>query len=63
MNPKNASPVVFSHEIHVKSRGIKCTACHYQIFQMSKGSSKIDMSMITKGTSAATATMARNPLT
>ena len=47
--PANASPVVFSHEIHVKSKGIKCTACHYQIFQMSKGSNKIDMSKITKG--------------
>ncbi len=48
-SPKNAKPVVFSHELHVKSKGIKCTACHYQIFQMSKGSNKIDMSKITKG--------------
>lgn len=47
--PKNASPVVFSHEQHVKGKGIKCTACHYQIFQMTKGSDKIDMSKITKG--------------
>lgn len=47
--PKNASPVVFSHELHVKSKGIKCTACHYQIFQMNKGSNKLDMSKITKG--------------
>jgi c(7)-type cytochrome triheme protein len=47
--PKNASPVVFSHETHVKSKGIKCTACHYQIFQMNKGSNKLDMSKITKG--------------
>lgn len=47
--PKNASPVVFSHEKHVIDKGLKCSGCHYQIFQMSKGSSKIDMAKITKG--------------
>lgn len=47
--PDNVSPVVFSHEQHVKVKGIKCTACHYRIFQMSKGSNKIDMGLITKG--------------
>lgn len=47
--PNNASPVVFSHELHVKGKGMKCTGCHYQIFQMTQGSSKIDMSKITKG--------------
>jgi len=48
-SPKNASPVVFSHEKHVNEKGIKCTGCHYQIFQMTQGSNKIDMSKITKG--------------
>lgn len=48
-SPNNASPVVFSHEKHVSEKGLKCTGCHYQIFQMSKGSNKIDMSKITKG--------------
>jgi len=48
-SPKNASPVVFSHEKHVQEKGLKCTGCHYQIFQMSQGSNKIDMSKITKG--------------
>lgn len=48
-SPANASPVVFSHEAHVKDKGLKCSACHYQIFQMSKGSNRIDMGMITKG--------------
>jgi c(7)-type cytochrome triheme protein len=48
--PKNASPVVFSHEKHVSEKGLKCTGCHYQIFEMEKGSSyKMDMSKITKG--------------
>lgn len=47
--PKNASPVVFSHEKHVKDKGLKCTGCHYQIFQMAQGSYKMDMSKLTKG--------------
>lgn len=47
--PKNASPVMFSHQRHVKDKGIKCTGCHYQIFQMSQGSYKMDMSKLTKG--------------
>src|SRR5574342_339122 len=47
--PKNASPVVFSHERHVSEKGLKCTGCHYQIFQMAQGSYKMDMSKITKG--------------
>jgi c(7)-type cytochrome triheme protein len=47
--PKNASPVMFSHETHVKGKGIKCTGCHYQIFQMAQGSYKMDMSKLTKG--------------
>jgi c(7)-type cytochrome triheme protein len=47
--PKNAGTVVFSHEKHVSEKGLKCTGCHYQIFQMEKGSYKMDMSKITKG--------------
>jgi len=47
--PKNASPVVFSHEKHVNDKGLKCTGCHYQIFQMAQGSYKMDMSKLTKG--------------
>lgn len=48
-NPKNASSVVFSHERHVNDKGLKCTGCHYQIFQMQQGSYKMDMDKITKG--------------
>jgi c(7)-type cytochrome triheme protein len=48
-SPKNASPVVFSHEKHVHEKGLKCTGCHYQIFQMAQGSYKMDMNKITKG--------------
>lgn len=47
--PKNAAPVVFSHDKHVNEKGLKCTGCHYQIFQMAQGSYKMDMSRINKG--------------
>jgi c(7)-type cytochrome triheme protein len=47
--PKNAGPVVFSHEKHVNEKGLKCTGCHYQVFQMAQGSYKMDMNKINKG--------------
>ncbi len=47
--PKGADPVVFSHQLHVNAKGLKCTGCHYAVFQMSKGSYKMDMNKITKG--------------
>ncbi len=47
--PKGASPVVFSHQLHVTVKGLKCTGCHYQVFQMTQGSYKMDMSKMTKG--------------
>ncbi len=47
--PKNAAPVVFSHDMHVKGKGLKCVGCHFQIFQMAQGSYKMDMAKINKG--------------
>ncbi len=47
--PKNAGKVVFAHELHVNQKGLKCTGCHYQVFQMAQGSYKMEMSKITKG--------------
>ncbi len=46
--PKNASPVVFSHEKHVKGKGLKCIGCHYQISQMANGSYRMDLAKINK---------------
>ena len=49
-SPKNASPVVFSHEKHVQGKGLKCSGCHYSYFPMSQGASmQMDMSKINKG--------------
>ncbi len=47
--PKDAKPVLFSHEKHVADKGLKCTGCHYTVFQMTQGSYKMEMSKITKG--------------
>ena len=47
--PKGAGPVLFSHQIHVSGKSVKCSACHYHVFQMSKDSYKMDMNKITKG--------------
>jgi c(7)-type cytochrome triheme protein len=46
---KDAKPVFFSHVKHVEGKKYKCSACHYSVFQMTKGSYKMDMSKITKG--------------
>ena len=48
-SPKGASPVVFSHRVHVTVKGLKCTGCHYHVFQMTQGSYKMDMNKMTKG--------------
>jgi len=48
-NPKGASSVVFSHQVHVSVKGLKCSGCHYHVFQMTQGSYKMDMSKLTKG--------------
>jgi len=47
--PKNALPVIFSHEKHVNRKDLKCPDCHYQYFEMAKGSSEMGMAKITKG--------------
>lgn len=30
--PPNMDPVHFSHDYHIKSRGIRCPACHFKNF-------------------------------
>jgi c(7)-type cytochrome triheme protein len=41
--------VLFSHEMHVTRKSIKCSRCHYEIFEMAKGSYGMTMEKITKG--------------
>lgn len=41
--------VLFSHAKHVTGKGIKCSRCHYEIFEMARGSYGMNMEKITKG--------------
>jgi c(7)-type cytochrome triheme protein len=34
---KTADPVHFSHDYHMKTRGLKCVACHFQKFSKGQG--------------------------
>ncbi len=47
--PRGAAPVLFNHEKHVEANGRKCSSCHFGVFQMEKGSNRMNMSKITKG--------------
>jgi len=47
--PKNALPVVFSHDKHVTFIGLRCNSCHYRIFPMARDSHKKDMDSMKKG--------------
>jgi len=44
----SADPVHFSHDFHLKSRGIKCVACHSQLFADAGGSYKMKKEKMTK---------------
>jgi c(7)-type cytochrome triheme protein len=46
--PKNAAPVLFSHEHHIKTRGVKCQACHYQSFSSGGSSFQMKRDKLTK---------------
>jgi len=47
--PHNALPVTFSHDKHVKRSKLKCSSCHYQLFQMAQGAYRMEMKKIAKG--------------
>lgn len=36
-NLTKADPVKFSHDLHLKSKGLKCAACHFQKFSHGAG--------------------------
>lgn len=46
--PANSEPVIFSHDYHMKSRGIKCTACHFQSFAQGNGSYQMKKEKLNK---------------
>lgn len=46
--PKGNDPVIFSHDYHAKSKGIKCMACHFDRFAVGSGGFKIDKGKLNK---------------
>ncbi len=46
--PPNSDPVIFSHDYHMKTRGIKCVACHFSTFSDESGSYKIKKEKLNK---------------
>jgi c(7)-type cytochrome triheme protein len=35
--PTGVAPVIFSHDHHAKTHGLKCVACHFQRFSKGQG--------------------------
>lgn len=48
---KGASDVVYSHDVHVTTQGLKCTNCHYAIYRMTTLQQHYTMSEMQKGMS------------
>lgn len=46
--PENADPIFFSHDFHIKSRGVKCSACHFRTFASSGNTYKMKKDKLTK---------------
>lgn len=46
--PLNANPVFFSHDYHLKLKGLKCLACHFGSFTMGSGTYKIKKEKLNK---------------
>ncbi len=46
-----ANNVVYSHDFHVIKAGIKCTECHYRIFNTNEARKDVTMSQMQTGAS------------
>jgi len=46
--PAGTEPVVFSHDYHMKNRGIKCSACHFKTFASAEGEYQIRKEKLNK---------------
>jgi c(7)-type cytochrome triheme protein len=44
-----ASAVVFDHESHVIKAGVKCTECHYRVFNTKEARKAVTMANMQKG--------------
>jgi c(7)-type cytochrome triheme protein len=46
--PAGIDPVIFSHDYHMKNRGIKCSACHFRTFAAAEGAYLIKKEKLNK---------------
>ncbi len=46
--PAGTDPVFFSHDYHTKVRGVRCSACHFQLFAASDNGNKMKKEKLTK---------------
>lgn len=46
-----ANDVVYSHDLHVIKAGLKCTGCHYGIFNTNEARKDVTMAEMQKGRS------------
>lgn len=46
--PSGTDPVIFSHDYHMKNRGIKCLACHLKTFAAAEGEHQIKKEKLNK---------------
>lgn len=46
--PAGAETVMYSHENHMKA-GLKCSECHYQVFNTKEGRHKMTMAQMEQG--------------
>jgi c(7)-type cytochrome triheme protein len=47
-SPPNIDPVTFSHDYHLKTRGIKCAGCHFPTFSANGGGYQIKKEKLNK---------------
>ena len=52
--PKGAGKVLYSHEAHVMKAGLKCSDCHYKIFNTHEVRRNQSMDTIREGASCGT---------
>ncbi len=47
--PEGIAPVLYSHDTHVGKTGLKCSECHYSIFNTKEGRQNITMAQMERG--------------
>ena len=46
--PSGMDPIIFSHDHHTKGKGVRCMACHFQMFEKTGKSYQMKREKLTK---------------